>query len=354
MLWITRLSLSKLGAVCATALIGAAACSRPAPDYQGYNTALDAIEYGFADDVSPWVFSADRGDSPLELAQSDDPDLNGVQVLRGSFSGVLLRLPGLAVLSNLSWGESAGDLSFALAKQPAKDWGPTVSAALIPRDYLWVRLGACEETSFAWGFLTLDTDRFYLREMGPPASLEEMEIGEGTVEADKADEVGAWHLDSEESGRLNWVHSDWTASAWTVPGQVLLLDHPAGLTVAVANPASHLSVLKASGVYKYLDIRCDENGAMDQGMGHLQIFDRQAKILRIDASGARTSTEGLLGFYEPVGSGFGLIPEGESNDTEKNGATFFALAGDFGLLFNFGRTQRVGIALKLGLAGLSE
>jgi hypothetical protein len=115
-----------------------------------------------------------------------------------------------------------------------------------------------------------------------------------------------------------------------------------------------LSVLKASGVYKYLDIRCDENGAMDQGMGHLQIFDRQAKILRIDASGARTSTEGLLGFYEPVGSGFGLIPEGESNDTEKNGATFFALAGDFGLLFNFGRTQRVGIALKLGLAGLSE
>jgi hypothetical protein len=354
MLWITRLSLSKLGVVCATALIGAGACSGPAPDYQGYNTSLDAIEFGFSDDATPWVFSAAMGDSPLELAQSDDPDLNGVQVLLGSLSGSLLRFPGLAVLSNLSWEASSGELSVALAQQPAKDWGPTVTAALIPRDYLWVRLGACDETTFAWGFLTLDADRFYLREMGPPASLEEMVIGEGTVDADKADEVGDWDLDSEEPGRLSWVHSDWTASAWTVPGQVLLLDHPAGLTVAVANPTSHLSVLKASGVYKYLDIRCDENGDMDQGIGHLQVFDRRAKILRIDASGERTSQEGLLGFYEPVGSGFGVIPEGEANDFEENGKTFFALAGDFGLLFNFGRAQRVGIAVKLGLAGLAE
>jgi len=354
MLWVTRLSLSKLGAVCATALLGAGGCAGPEPEYQGFNTALDAIEFGFEGDTTPWIHSAAQGESPLELADAADPDLNGVQLLSGTLSGALLHVPGLAVLSNLSWGETSEDLSVALSQQPAKDWGPTVSTALIPRDYLWVRLGACEETAFAWGFLTLTAEEFYLREMGPPASLEDMEIGQGTVSAETADEVGEWRLDREQAGRLDWIHPDWTATGWGVPGQVLLVDHPAGLTVAVANPTSHLSVLKASGVYKFLDIRCDEKGEEDRGIGHLQIFDRQAKLLRIDASGARSTEQGLLGFYEPVGSGFGIIPDGDSTGMEQNGRTFFALAGDFGLLFNFGSTQRVGLALKLGLAGLDE
>lgn len=348
--WVTTKSLINGIAFGAILLAGVAACGPMDGDYKGMTTALEPVIFNFEEEDGPWVWDDSSGKIQLEFESSTDADLNGVLESTGAQSAFLLHVPNLATVTSLGLGESESPLSLALSQQPARERGPTVTNALIPRDYLWVRVGDCDATDLAWGFMSLGDKSFHMREVGPPLTLEDMTVGEGAVTATNADSSGEWGLDLSQPGRLLFSRGGTDFEAWSIPGQVLLLAQPEGMVVAVANPRSHLSVLKASGVYKFLDIRCDASGEMDRGVGHLQVFDREVSLLRIDESGEGAREQGILGFYEPVGSGFGIVAEGEGSDN--NGKTFFALADDFGLIFSFGSTQRVGLAVKLGLAGL--
>ena len=130
------------------------------------------------------------------------------------------------------------------------------------------------------------------------------------------------------------------------------MTQPEGLLVAVANPGSHLSVLKAAGVYKFLDIACDSEGGMDLGVGNFVIFDQDVSLVRYSQTGDEVREEGILGFHQNVGSGFGLLPGQEGGPTMAANSSYFALAGDIGLIYGFGETRRAGVALKLGIAGL--
>ena len=348
--WVTTKSLINSTAFGVFLLVGIAGCGPSDGDYKGLTTALEPVMFSLEDDDGPWAWDEASGKALLALEPSSDPDLNGVLELNGSMTGFVLNSPNSATIMSLGLGEKGAPLALALSQQPAFEHGPTTMNALIPRDYLWTRLGECSATELAWGFMSLGEKSVHMREVGPPLTLEDMSIGEGTVTAANADSTGEWALDLTQPGRLVISKNGVEFEGWTIPGQLIVLAQPEGLVVAVANPHSHLSVLKASGVYKFLDIRCDASGEMDVGVGHLQVFDREVSLLRINESGDRSREQGILGFYEPVGSGFGIVAEGEGNDSD--GTTYFALADDFGLIFSFGNTQRVGLAVRLGLAGL--
>jgi len=341
--------LTATGGFIATCSLG---CAPLDVDYAGFSSASDQVGFAFDQDGVDLLIEDPTGQMEFSLAEESNPDLDAVEVATGTGSGHLIRLEDTALVTHLGLGEAQAPMTVALSDIPAKARGAYVSEALITKDYLWVRVGHCDTTTLAWGFATFGDGEFHLREMDASTQPEDIAVGEGTIDSETADRSGTWAMDPDALGHLNLEMAGKSYEAWTVPGESLIMTQPDGLLVAVANPTAHLSVLKAAGVYKFLDVRCDADGGMDQGVGNFQVFDREVSLIRYDSQGDTTTQEGMLGFYEPVGSAFGIIARGEEGAEEATNVSYFALAGDMGVIFHFGETQRVGIAMKVGIAGL--
>ena len=181
-----------MGTVGLLILASSMGCESVEVDYHGYNTAQEALGFTFQKKGLPLLIQEQSGLRQLSLKEESDPELNGMMKAKGGSGGHLMVIENFALISNVPMGEGGSPLSFGLSGTVAQDYGEYVSEELIPRDYLWLRLGDCQSTDLAWGFVSFDATSYRVREVGPPLDMEDMATGEGTVSSEMADSSGSW------------------------------------------------------------------------------------------------------------------------------------------------------------------
>ena len=288
----------------------------PDSRYHGANTQGERVQFDFFREDAEVEGSAGQEDSVASGIEEDgNLELDEVWVTGEGRYGI--ELEDEALVTNFSTGGQA-TLSVALSSTEALGYGFGTTEKLVEGDYLWLSFEECGAGDFDWGYLTLGEESYASRRMGPPATFLDAETFEGTVTEALADETGSWEFACEDDPAELRIRGEENYRAWALPGRALLIRRDSGFVLAISNPSAHLGLFNVSGVYKFMDMRCDGGELESWGVGNFSTFDQEVSYVRYSSEGGEERLEGTLDWHANVGSGFGilLLPEGDVENME--------------------------------------
>ncbi len=327
------------------------ACSggsvEPDSRYQGVSTGGDRVQFDFFREESE-VEGSTGQEEPVSSGIEEDSNLELDEVWVSGDGRYGVELEDEVLVTNFAAGGEA-TLSVAFSSAEALGYGFGTTGKLVEGDYLWLSFQECGAGDFDWGYLTLGDESYASRRMGPPATFQDAETFEGTVTEDLADETGSWEFASEEDPAELLIRGEENYSAWVLPGRALLIRRDSGFVLAVSNPSAHLGLFNASGVYKFMDMRCDGDELESWGVGNFSTFDREVSYVRYSSDGSEERLEGDLDWHANVGSGFGILLLPEEGVDKR---IYLSVVEDYAMIFQYGEQPSAGLAVRVGIAGL--
>ncbi len=321
--------------------------------YSGVTTRGESIRYDLFRDTSTLKSSmGDESTGPETVYEPhEDIELDSVLTAIDDPTRYAIEIEDVGLITNFTTLSGESTLGIGLSSAEADGYGAYTTARMVEGDYLWLSMEECGAGDMNWGFATFGEDSYATKRRGPPSTLADVDVFEGTISAEEADETGAWSLVDNQPGSFLLEHGGITEPGWLLPGRALLIQRGSGFWFAISNPASHLSVLNASGIYKFMDIRCAD-GALDSwGVGNFSIYDREVEYLRYASNGAVENVSGDMDWHENVGSGFGLLFPPQDEEAPEFDRLYFSIVEDLALVFQHGNQPSIGLAMRVGLAG---